>query len=253
MKKVAILDPQDRATTKAKRRQASVTTKKRRYLLSIKRKLNLQSLPLQGNPAPVTVKLEAKPQWCQVGDLDLMKAGLGQSRRGQILLTLEPVSGNDMEPQVRVVAVDEILSGVQHTFHIDPDDSQGGVGLFLCLNSSGRKTCRDNKIRSIETLTDAYFNDKKNVKVNDPVFYYQFFMAGERSLDLFESHKDGESFYKDVERLARIRIPDRADRNRALNRTRTTYRKLGPVPANIRDDAIHILLPYMDPKCLANR
>lgn len=226
-----------------------------RQALAMRRQLKLQAIDISGqDPVRLPVVVKVKPQWCQVGDLDIIKASLGGQAKSRILLSLEPLArSQDLKPQLRIVTENDLNNGFTHVFNLAAKHLEGGFGLYLCRDSQGQGSCQSKKVYRIQELGDAYFNRQSTVKVEqDPIFYFQFLLSDGKSIELSTSDHANDEYFKQLDLYASRHISHDGDRRAVLGKSRQLHTDLSSVPAIVNDNSIEITLPFMDPNCMTN-
>ncbi|MFW7379202.1 MAG: hypothetical protein ACOH5I_10375 [Oligoflexus sp.] len=230
--------------------------KARRRSLAQRRQLKLQSLSIHDqDPVKIPVSIKARSQWCQVGDLDLMKAALKKKKDSRLIMTLEPTTATqNAKIQVRSIGESELHKGFSHVFELSKNQIKGGYGLYICLDSQRQGTCRQKAAYPIHDLGNILFNAQSPKRLDrDPVFYFQMLLSDGDTVDIFASNQEGDDYYNILDKFASTRIPQGSERRMALTQARRLHQNLSSVPAMVKGKGIEISLPYMDPKCLTNR
>ncbi|RZA16128.1 MAG: hypothetical protein EOP10_25150, partial [Proteobacteria bacterium] len=163
---------------------AAVAAERREYTAISDIGLKSLNLTRTGSKLSVPVKLIPVKRWCMAGDIDTMKAAVGDVSKDNILISLEPEDGGQGDSYRTNVL--SLYKATQHIFKIDytgPRDRS--FGLHICSDYKNGKSCQPKKMKTHEKISDdrAASEAKRTANLAETKFFFQHVViAGDRML-----------------------------------------------------------------------
>ncbi len=251
-KKVSVATPVLSAPAVTLSRQdyiASVAAERREFTATME--IGLKSLDLTkiGNKLSIPIKLIPDKRWCMAGDIDTMKAAVGDVAKDNILVSLEPEDGGKGDSfRTNVLS---LYKASEHTFKIDyTGKRERSFGLHICSDYKNGKSCLSKKIKTHDKISDerAASGGKRTTNLPETKFFFQHVViAGDRMLS-YGTNNFSEKFKSNVAKYFAKNTALPADELKAALKTASISRS---VPLEVTQKLIEVHLPYNDPRCVS--
>lgn len=191
-------------------------------------KLGIRAMALRprGKSIPLKVDVQEKQAGCRFGDMDYIRMDHDMSRKGRLLLTLEPVNGTGKK-WVRKVSMKDLQARNWEVELPAPRKKPVYYGLFLCADDDRRRSCRDKKPARLEKIENAWakFSRKKRGKkrMNNHTYVFSLLRLGPNYV---ETVPTGHAKLREMRTVA-TGVSD--TKLRRWNRLSNTLRSIPPV------------------------
>lgn len=191
------------------------------------------------------VQLTPKPS-CKIGDWDVMETDLEQSKRANLLVSLEPIHPGDKSftPQVKSVAKQRFLAGkVALHFDLKGFQKKTVAGLFICKDTNGSKRCNNTRVQPLGNLAGMIAHDlgdkEKRLLKRDKVYYFQPVAIDRGEIAVLRNGSSEKLYYSTFADVVRdtITSPDKDSssklRRRTMHRIKLLTKRLGSMALTV--------------------
>ena len=196
----------------------------------------------------IPFSFRSKKQWCRGGDLDTISLVIPNENSEELLVTLETLTSKQNGDRA-IVSLHKLVDGFDRTFQIAIRNKTESLGLFICRDSKGTKSCRGKELKSHKEISNSIADNTTapEAKKKDYIFYYQNFIVKDGRLYTYKNENTSPEKLKN--------LSEHLETNYKMKPTdfdaSTTYNNvMRSVPAKIIENKIELTLPYNDPRCL---
>jgi len=243
--------------------QVSPEVERARRLMAAEVKLGMIGLPLLDQNGtkvlPVTVEIT---KVCHYGDADAMLSDIRTNLSGKIIMTLEPLSASSRGVvSQRVITAADLKEGFSHHFQVPKVDRPAPYGVFICMDSHAKGSCRglpnidystlkqSGDVPMSGTLGAQAADSAQNSRTPDQIYAFQYVLVTSDTVKgLSRSPAEGEGFKALINHAADAGIP--ADlAAKAIGEVQNEVSALNSMPIAVQDHHVIISLPRIKPEC----
>ncbi|RYZ90973.1 MAG: hypothetical protein EOP04_02155 [Proteobacteria bacterium] len=213
-------------------------------------KFGVKSLTLNENEGlfKIPFSFKSRKQWCVGGDIDTMRLLASGDEKNDFIVTIEPITDGS-RGEAYPVSIDKMVSGFEKSFAIKSTGKTENLGLFICSDRRGTKSCRGKESIDHKSLSDKIADPKtvKSTSSKDYILYFQNLVIRESKLFTYSSENVSEDGLSDLKKHIMSSMKIKASDFDSAQQFNKTMRS---VPADIMGQRIALTLPYNDPRCI---
>lgn len=192
--------------------------------------------------AAAAVHVQMKPELrCEVGDIDIIEREIRSASGGHIILSVESLDlGSRQEPfDAQELSIAQLKQGFTTTLQVPSGGALQPVGLFICRDTSGRKSCAGKPGAVMRTAIDDNHphqgptGEIVQPPVKDRVYYFQSLVAGENSVAVLGTTMATEFQYAEISKTLGAVTGDSTTAMEAVGRMRSLNTDIFSAPAEV--------------------
>ena len=207
-------------------------------------------------PGQLSLKFRPKKA-CSGGDLDALKVELEGNKDRNLLLSVESMDGVAFPAGTTQVSLDDLTQGFRHRFDLPKNEAPYQVGIYLCRDRKGQKSCSGkpfvdiNKLFQRAAARKSPYNiahgTNKTAQDEDVIYFYQYAMVEGGQARVFQDFQVSPLAYRKLGRYVNSRKGEGASGAEvALERAKSLSETLKSLPLQSDSEDLIAELPYFD-------
>jgi hypothetical protein len=210
------------------------------------------SLPKAGKNSLLEIFIQVTPG-CTPGDADAIAMELKAAPQHRLLATLEGMS-QGLKSFSWELPQDFLSTGqAQNKFEIPATEEPLQYGFYLCLASSGEKSCQNKKIIDINKIFTEHLTKASNAGQEEHVIFYQYLLVDEKGVSIFQESPRGQQRFDELKKYAAERKFQGDNANQGIDQAKEALQTLLSLPIVLEKDHLILELPKYDARACAQK